>query len=109
MAVALSITIIRYVDDGFPGWVECELLDAFGRRHRFMEKVPVVTRESLLQESSYPCGGTIACELVSAWADEEGYSLTQVDTSSPWGIESMDGVIKFTVPSALLSPNVILS
>ena len=102
MAVGLSITIIRYVEGDFPGWVECELLDASGRRHLFIEKVPVVSRDSLLEESSYPCGGTIDCELVSAWTDEEGHSLSKVDTSRPWGIESMEGVTDFTVPSFLL-------
>lgn len=39
----LAVTITRLVDDAFPGWVECLLLDAAGNQHWFTEKVPVVS------------------------------------------------------------------
>jgi hypothetical protein len=29
----LAVQIVRFVDSDFPGWVECELVDAAGKRH----------------------------------------------------------------------------
>ena len=109
MTAVLPITITRFADESQPGWVECELSDAFGRLHRFTEKVPIVSIEDLRKESSYPCSGNITCEIISEWVDEEDRALSKVNTSRPHGIESMDGVTQFTVPSALLSRNVLLS
>jgi hypothetical protein len=32
----VSISVLRYVDDNFPGFVECLLVDADGREHHFV-------------------------------------------------------------------------
>src|SRR5215212_1531471 len=95
--IALPVTISRFADDDQPGWVECELSDAFGRRHVFIEKIPVVTEEEVWRDSSYPRGGMFACEVISSWVDEKGRSLSKIDTSRPWGIESKDGQAEFVV------------
>ena len=92
---AVAIKIVRFADESQPGWVECELSDAAGQRHAFHEKIPVVSREDLRCESSYPRDGVIACKVVSAWVDERGRSLAKIDTSHPWGVESKDGVTEF--------------
>ena len=42
-----SVQIIRFVDSSFPGWVECELIDADGKRHVIRDKVPILTAETL--------------------------------------------------------------
>jgi hypothetical protein len=39
----LAVWIVRFVDQHFPGWVECEFIDAEGRRHTVRDKVPVFT------------------------------------------------------------------
>ena len=93
----LPINIIRLVDDNFPGWVECELIDAVGNRHLFVEKTPVVTRESLERDGSFPRTGEFACEILSSWRAENGELLTTIDTSRPLGIESQGGVTEFVV------------
>lgn len=41
----VSVQIVRFVDDYQPGIVECQLLDAEGAVHFFIEKVPIVAAE----------------------------------------------------------------
>ena len=43
----LAVQITRYVDDHFPGFVECTFQDAEGKTHVFVEKVPIVSQEEL--------------------------------------------------------------
>jgi hypothetical protein len=98
--LALSIQIERFVNDHQPGFVECRLVDVFGRSHLFVEKVPVVTTAHLGPGSTYPCAGQIACEVESASNDAQGRKLLQVNTGRPWGVESTGGVSSFWVLSA---------
>jgi len=43
----LQVKIIRFVDAAQPGWVECELQDAHGHRHVFVDKIPIFTESTL--------------------------------------------------------------
>ena len=43
----LKVEITRFVDEHQPGFVACEFQDANGRRHTFIEKVPLVTAVDL--------------------------------------------------------------
>lgn len=97
---AISIQIERFVDDDQPGFVECRLVDADGRSHMFIEKLPVVTSLNLWSDSSYPQAGTIACEIESESVDVAGRKLAQVNTERPWGVESTEGVSRFLVLSS---------
>jgi hypothetical protein len=99
---AVSVQITRYVDDHFPGFVECVLVDALGATHTFVEKVPVVTTESLTAASTYPCNGEIECEVSREWQDASGLAFSIVRTESPWGLESTSGATEFTVLSSQL-------
>ena len=38
---AVSVQITRFVNDHFPGFVECVLSDALGKNHAFVEKAPI--------------------------------------------------------------------
>jgi len=96
----LTIEIERYVDDSFPGWVECSLVDAFSNRHLFREKGPIVKAGYLGPESAYPQHGAIACEVEAEWKDDSGRSLVRVNTELPWGAESISGETRFVVPRA---------
>ena len=100
---ALAVEISRFVDDHFPGFVECVLVDALGVRHLFIEKSPVVSTESLLSTTSYPRSGTIPCEVQEEWQDLDGRSLVQVTTERPFGVESTSGQSRFVVLSSLLA------
>jgi hypothetical protein len=93
----VEVSIVRYVDDDQPGWVACELVDASGRRHNFVEKVPVVYLEYLDALSPYPLPGAIACEVVARWEDDDGRQLARIDTLRPFGVESTEEVTEFVV------------
>jgi hypothetical protein len=98
----VSIQITRYVDNHFPGFVECVLVDVLGVPHTFVEKVPYVSAESLSAASTYPCNGEIECEVCREWQDTTGHAFSIVRIESPWGLESTGGNIEITVYSSQL-------
>ena len=95
------IEIVRFVDDSFPGWVECKLIDAYGREKTYVEKIPIVTAEDLDSLSHYPRPGVIACEVVER-NQIEGREVVSVDTTSPWGVESVRCETQFAVLTSQL-------
>lgn len=99
----IPVEILRFVNPDFPGFVECELVDAEGTRHLFMEKVPVVTLEHLTEHSVYPAAGVIACEVEASWMEPNGRALVRVTTERPWGVESVGGRSLFVLDPATLS------
>ncbi len=99
---AISVEILRIVDNSFPGWVKCRLIDAQGRAHLFVEKIPIVTRETLGDDNQYPRPGEIACEVQSEWKDAVGHSFARVGTTRPDGVESTAGLSEFVIRSSQL-------
>jgi hypothetical protein len=95
--LGVKVQIARYADDWQPGWVECRLTDAHGRLWSFVEKVPVVTSAPLDSSSIYPQPGVIACEVV-----ERVGGVVRIDTTRPWGVESVEGETRFEVAESLL-------
>ena len=95
--IKLAVQIERFVDDHQPGFVECVLIDADGRRHEFIEKGPVVSAENLWLDSIYPQQGYVGCIIEDEWLDELGRRLARVNTGEPWSIESVAGETRFTV------------
>jgi hypothetical protein len=101
--VYLGVEISRFVDEYQPGVVECRLVDAHGRTHLIVEKVPVVTTEGLGSDSRYPKPGAVACEVEMQWEDSDGRSLVRVNTARPWSVESTEGATSFVVLSSQLT------
>ena len=98
----VNVLIAKWVDNYEPGSVECELTDAHGRKWRFVEKLPIVTRDSLHVSSVFPQRGVIACEVISNSIDVAAGAVAEIDTTRPWGVESTDGVTRFVVRSEQL-------
>jgi len=96
----LRVQIVRYVDDYFPGIVECELVDAAGRIHTFVEKGPVVSDQWPGPDDTYPMSGVIRCEILEQWHDPDGRDLVRVTTEQPDCVETKDGVMEFVVLSS---------
>jgi hypothetical protein len=96
----LRVQIVRYVDDHFPGFVECELVDASGRIHTFVEKGPVVSDRWPGPDDSYPMSGEIRCEILEQWNCPDGRDLLRVTTEQPDSVETKDGVAEFVVLSS---------
>ena len=95
--LGIKVTIERFEDDSQPGWVECRFVDAAGRTHIFVEKVPVVSDENLDATSAYPRPGVLGCQPVGSRAGAEGQEIIIVETVQPWGIESKAGETRFEV------------
>jgi hypothetical protein len=100
----LAVWIVRFVDQHFPGWVECEFIDAEGRRHTVRDKVPVFTSETLDSASLYPQEGTISCTALARWRDGRGSELVRITIARPFAIESTDGQTEFIVLAEQVSP-----
>jgi hypothetical protein len=99
----LMVQIVRFTDRNWPGWVECEFVDAEGRRHLIIEKVPVVTAEDLDPDSEYPRPGTVRCEILKRYRNEREQQFVCISTDRPDGIESTGGLSEFTVPASLIT------
>src|SRR3984893_19029029 len=99
----LAVQIVRFVDTNQPGWVECEFVDATGRPHSIIEKIPIVTREDLDADSEYPKPGTVRCEILNRYQDDKGQELVCITTSRPFSVETVEGLCEFTVPVVLIS------
>lgn len=101
--VAVAVEVTRFVDESQPGWVECKLVDAYGSEHIFIVKVPVVSLEDLDANSIYPQPGIIACEVIEQ-NSAGGVDIVKINCERPWGMESVEGNVLFTVlPHQLLS------
>ena len=96
----LAVRIVRFVDDSFPGWVECRFTDATDRVHTIVDKYPTFTPEMLDSQSQYPQSGEIQCEILNRSHDARGRELVQVRMP---GIESTEGLSEFVVLSTQLS------
>lgn len=95
--ITLKVQIVRFVDEYQPGWVACELVDALGETHTFVDKVPIFTTEDLDASSPYPRPGRLTCQLVAERSGPGGRRLFEVDTQVPLGIESTRGESRFVV------------
>jgi hypothetical protein len=91
----IRVSIVRFVDAHFPGWVECSLIDAAGVEHLFVEKGPVVSSEALRTDTAYPRPGVIACTVVAENTDKP--ETVTVDTDQPWGVASTEGRSRFDI------------
>ena len=104
----LTVQIVRFVDEHFPGWVECVLVDALGEQHLFREKVPVVSTACLDATSDYPYPGGVRCLVEEGWQDDAGHSFVRVNTEQPDHVESAAGKTVFVVlPSQVGAPRAI--
>ena len=92
----IRASIVRWDSDDNPGFVECRFTDRFGKEWVFVEKLPIVSSDSVLDgTSSYPQPAWIACEIVSHGRDELNREIVEVDTERPDGIWSVDDVSRF--------------
>lgn len=96
-AKCIPVQIVRFVDEHFPGWVECEFVDAGDRKHRLIDKVPVFTTELLDAASSYPRRGIVRCEILARVDDAEGRELVRITIARPDTVESTEGLSEFVV------------
>lgn len=102
-AADLSVRIVRFVADGQPPIVACELVDADGSRHTFIDKVWIFSEETLDEQSQYPQSGVIRFVVLEGWCEAAGRELVRVSTADPDDIESTKGLSEFVVLRTQLS------
>ena len=93
----LRVQIVRYVDDGFPGFVACEFTDATGQQHTIVDKVPIVSVEDLDASSQYPRPGAVPCSILETMRRENGVPLLRITTREPVPIDTVNGQSEFVV------------
>jgi len=101
--VCLRVSIIRFVDEHQPGFVECEFTDANGTVHTIADKVPVISAEDLWSDSVYPQPGLVGCEVLARSEDSQGRKLARVTMAKPDGLESVKGLSEFVVLECQIS------
>lgn len=101
----IAVKIVRFVDGRFPGFVECEFLDAKGRKHQLIDKVPIFTTEDLDVNCAYPKDGILRCEVLEQSKDEAKRGLVRVTTARPDAVESTEGLSEFLMPAKDVRPN----
>jgi hypothetical protein len=99
----VRVSILQYVNDDQPRFVECRLIDVTGRAWHFVEKVPVVTTADLNAQSSYPQPGIVACEVIDTRRAADGTTVVTIDTDRPWGVAAVAGETRFDVAAELLT------
>ena len=78
-------------------------MDAEGRCHSFVDKIPIFTSMNLDADSEYPIRGSVRCEVIGRFKDEKGRDLVRVTTARPDSIESSEGRSEFTVSANLIN------
>jgi hypothetical protein len=102
--------IIRWVSDDFPGFVECQFADRFGREWAIIEKLPILSIADLSSHSRVPQHVLVACEVIAKHQDDAGREIVDITTMTPWGITTTDGTSSFQLYAEQLQvePAVIL-
>ncbi len=99
----LLVTIIEYVDDGYPGWVRAVFNDIDGREWFIVDKVVFFdSYNSLDKNSAYPQPGQIECLVVEECQDAENRKISRIDIGTHNGMNAEDGTTEFDVYSDLI-------
>jgi hypothetical protein len=91
--VRLRVVAIRWVSNDFPGWMEVSALDVRGQEHRIVEKVPILSRHTITDQSPFPFELWIAGEM-------DGIDGDQVTVTFSEGVETTDGARRITVSTS---------
>ncbi len=94
---ALKVTITKFISDHQPGFVECSFVDVFNKEHIIQDKVPILVDKHLDTTSNYPQDGEVACEIIKERQNSKGQKILKINTSRPWGIETIEGMTDFEV------------
>ena len=100
---SIQVSIIRFVDQHQPGFVEAEFANANGNLHSLVDKVPVFSLEDLWSDSVYPQPGFARCVVLARSQDSQGRKLARVTIAKPDSLESTRGLSEFVVLESQIS------
>jgi len=69
------------------------------------EEISRSRRLSGVRGFAYRVQGTVACEILDRYRDENGQECVRVTTARPWSRASNEGLAEFTVPASLVTSN----
>ena len=95
MIIELAVQIVRWINDD-PGYVECEFVDARGKLHTVIDKLPIFGDADLGKDSPYPQPGAIRCREIGS----DGGEIITLATDIPDEVESNEGIFRFTVSAS---------
>jgi len=101
----IPVRIVRFVDERFPGWLQCEFTDADGHSHILIDKVPLFAEENLNESSEYPREGIVRCQILDRSRDNNGRELIRITTDRPDIVESNEGLSEFVVLADQIRPD----
>lgn len=90
---AIEVSIVEFIDDGYPGFAKAVLTDAYGKQWMIEDKVPYMSDEN----STFPFTGRIHCKIKGRFTDTDGGNLVRIDISEPIYMQSEDGTSVFDV------------
>ena len=93
----LKVSIVQFVLEHQPNIVRCEFVDAEGRTHSLIDKVPIFYCDYLDADSRYPTPGRVRCTVLERWRDSGERELVRISTKEPDGVESTQEVSDFVV------------
>jgi hypothetical protein len=99
----IRVSIVRFIDEHQPGFVECVFTDADGTVHTLLDKAPVFSLEDLCSDSAYPNRGKPRCEVLERSEDSRGRKLVRVTIAAPDSLESTNGLSEFVVLESQVS------
>jgi hypothetical protein len=85
---SIQVSIIHFVDEHQPGFVEAEFADADSTNHTLVDKVPVFSLQNLWSDSVYPQPGFARCKVLARSQDSQGRKLARVTIAKPDRLES---------------------
>jgi hypothetical protein len=100
---SIRVSIVRFLDESQPGFVETEFADANGTVHTLIDNVPVFSHEDLWSDSVYPQPGFARCEILVRSRDSQGRKLASITVTKPEGLESTTGLSEFVVLESQIS------
>ncbi len=80
-----------------PGLVEVMMTDASGRQWTFVDKWPIFSAQTLTDQTQYPVGVLIDCELTDEDVGGIDQNLVLISTEKPWGVQTTEGQTEFVI------------
>lgn len=93
--ITVKVEILRIIDNSFPVFVECVLVDCNGKKHYFHDKLPVF---SLDCNTEVPRVGEMGCRII-----QDKQDTLVIGTLLPDGIESTNEEYRFEVYKSQIS------
>ena len=80
-------------DEPQPGWVEANVVDAFGAVRRFFDKPPIFTADTITADTPFPVAAALRVRIL----DDAGPGRIEVETID---VEADDGTHRFVLDAA---------